>query len=555
MARTVAIGVQNFETLIERNCFYIDKTSFIKEWWESEDEVTLITRPRRFGKTLNMSMMERFFSLEYANQGEIFEGLEIWKEEKYRQLQGTYPVISLSFANVKGSTYEAVREEIIQIILDLYIKYAYLFKGDVLELEEKAYFSYITPNMSDAVIAMSLNRLSLCMYRYYGKKVLILLDEYDTPLQEAYVGGYWKELIAFTRTLFNSTFKTNPSMYRGIMTGITRVSKESIFSDLNNLKVVTTTSNKYETAFGFTEDEVFSAMEEFGLTNKEKVKAWYDGFVFGEVKDIYNPWSILNFLDTGKLEAYWTNTSGNGLVSKLIQQGNELIKEQFETLLQGGTLVVELDEQIVYDQLDDNEQAIWSLLIASGYLKVLHVDKMEEVYEIGLTNYEVERMFKRMVKTWFKKASGNYNQFIKALLKGDKKAMNVYMNKVALNTISYFDTGKQPSGAEPERFYHGLVLGLMVELIGRYQITSNRESGFGRYDIMLEPLKPEDDGIIIEFKVYDKDDEKGLEDTVASALEQIEREQYEAVLVGKGIEKERIRKYGFAFRGKEVLIG
>jgi hypothetical protein len=553
MARTVAIGVQNFETVIERNCFYIDKTGFIKEWWESEDEVTLIARPRRFGKTLNMNMLERFFSLEYANQGEVFEGLEIWNEEKYRQLQGTYPVISLSFANVKGNSYLAVREQIIQIILDLYVKYAYLSKDDILTAEEKACFSYITPNMSDAVLEMSLNRLSHCMYRYYGKKVIILLDEYDTPLQEAYVGGYWKELIAFTRTLFNSTFKTNPYLHRAIMTGITRVSKESIFSDLNNLKVVTTTSNKYETAFGFTQEEVFTAMDEFGLSNREEVKHWYDGFVFGKVKDIYNPWSILNFLDTGELNAYWANTSGNGLVSRLIQQGNEMIKEQFEILLQGGTLITELDEQIVYDQLDDNEEAIWSLLIASGYLKVLHVDKIEEVYEIGLTNYEVERMFKRMVKTWFKRDGRNYNQFIKAMLLDDIDAMNEYMNRVALNTISYFDTGKQASEVEPERFYHGFVLGLMVELADRYQITSNRESGFGRYDIMLEPLKPDYHAIIIEFKVFQPRKEKTLEDTVASALEQIEREQYEAVLVSKGIEK--IRKYGFAFQGKQVLIG
>jgi hypothetical protein len=344
-------------------------------------------------------------------------------------------------------------------------------------------------------------------------------------------------------------------MQRAIMTGITRVSKESIFSDLNNLKVVTTTSNEYETAFGFTEKEVFTAMDEFGLTNKEEVKQWYDGFVFGSTSDIYNPWSIINFLDTRKLDAYWTNTSGNGLINKLIQEGSQEIKEEFETLLQGGTLTCELDEQIVYNQLDDDEDAIWSLLIASGYLKVLEVDTAEHIYTIGVTNFEVQQMFKRMIKGWFKRGGKHYNNFIKSLLKGDKKAMNIYMNQVALNTISYFDTGKQPSEAEPERFYHGFVLGLMVELADRYHITSNRESGFGRYDILLEPLRAEDDGIIIEFKVYDKDDEQGLAETVQSALEQIEREQYEATLIAKGIAPERIRKYGFAFEGKQVLIG
>jgi hypothetical protein len=555
MSRTVAIGVQNFETLIEKNYFYIDKTSFIKEWWESGDEVTLITRPRRFGKTLNMNMVERFFSIEYEACGEVFEGLDIWNEEKYRKLQGTYPVISLSFASVKGSTFETIRDKIYQLIVKLYSKYDFLRNSEALSPKDRDYFDRISIDMREADATMAINQLSDFLSRYYHKKVIILLDEYDTPMQEAYINGYWDEIVGLTRSLFNATFKTNPSMQRAIMTGITRVSKESIFSDLNNLEVVTTTVGKYETAFGFTEEEVFTAMDEFGLDNKAEIKHWYDGFVFGSSSDIYNPWSILNFLDKREFNTYWANTSGNGLVSKLIQEGNGTIKEQFEILLQGGTLTSEVDEQIVYNQLDDNEEAIWSLLIASGYLKVLHVDKVEDMYELKLTNYEVEKMFRRMVKGWFKRDSNNYNTFIKAMLLDDIDAMNEYMNKVALNTISYFDTGKQASGAEPERFYHGFVLGLMVELADRYQITSNRESGFGRYDIVLEPLKSDYDAIIIEFKVFKPKKEKNLEETVQNALEQIEREQYEATLIAKGIEPERIRKYGFAFEGKQVLIG
>jgi hypothetical protein len=410
--------------------------------------------------------------------------------------------------------------------------------------------------MDEVVAGMAIHSLSNYLSRYYDKKVIILLDEYDTPMQEAYVNGYWDELAAFTRSMFNSTFKTNPYLERAIMTGITRVSKESIFSDLNNLKVVTTTSDKYATAFGFTEQEVFAAMDELGYEQKEEVKKWYDGFTFGTTTDIYNPWSILNYLDTGRFSTYWANTSGNALVNHLIQSGNPEIKMEFEELLNGGTLHKIIDEQIVYSQLYEDESAIWSLLLASGYLKLENT----VIYgytecDLRLTNREVQIMFENMVRGWFRRRQYEYNSFIKALLKNDKKAMNAYMNKVALETISYFDSGSHPSEAEPERFYHGFVLGLMVDLRERYVITSNRESGFGRYDIMMTPLNQTDDAIIIEFKVYDSEDEKDLKDTVQDALRQIEEERYEETLITQGIPVERIRKYGFAFEGKRVLIG
>ncbi len=379
MARTVSIGCQDFETLQREGYFYIDKTSFIKEWWEEGDSVTLITRPRRFGKTLNMSMTEQFFSIKYAGRGDLFENLAIWKEEKYRKLQGTYPVISLSFASIKDTNYETTRRKICQILTNLYSQYDFLLKGDYLNDKEKKFFESVTADMGDVEATFALHQLSLYLSRYYGKKVIILLDEYDTPMQEAYVNGYRDELVSFTRSLFNASFKTNPYLERAIMTGITRVSRESIFSDLNNLKVVTTTSDEYADCFGFTEEEVF--------------------------------------------------------------------------------------------------------------------------------------------------------------------------------TFSTFDTGNKPSeAAEPERFYHGFVLGLLVELSDRYTVTSNRESGFGRYDVLLEP-KQGDDGIILEFKVQDTDDEKELSDTVKAALQQIENKKYETLLTEKGIPKEKIRKYAFAFCGEQVLIG
>lgn len=510
MQKVISIGKQNFVSLRENDCFYIDKTDLICKWWESKDEITLITRPRRFGKTLNMSMLNCFFSNQFTGREDLFKGLVVWKKEKYRKMQGTYPVIFLNFSAIKGSNYEDARDGIIMAINEAYSEHRYLLESNELTdgerkcFEELDYYAKnpgIKKQVANDTICNAVKNLANCLSRYYKKKVIILLDEYDTPMQEAYLYGYWKEFTAFIRSLFNATFKTNPYLERAMMTGITRVSKESVFSDLNNLNVVTTTSTEYETCFGFSEEEVFQALEERGMNNQKKlVKSWYDGFVFGNTHDIYNPWSITNFLDKKQVRPYWADTSSNSMIDELIRKASTDIKEKMEELLQGKEIVVNFDEQIVFEQLD------------------------------------------------------NYNQFMKALLSDDIDAMNYYMNQIIMTTFSYFDVGQN----EPERFYHGFVLGLIADQTDIYEIQSNRESGFGRYDVMMIPKIKETKkypAIIMEFKVRNIKREESLEDTVQTALTQIKEKCYDAELYDRGLKKEEIHHYGFAFEGKKVLIG
>ena len=561
MGNVISIGNQGFDSIRENNYFFIDKSSLIKEWWDSGDVVTLIIRPRRFGKTLNMSMLNCFFSSKYAGRSDLFKGLSIWDDSSYRDIQGTYPVIYLSCADVKQTSYAEAVSKIKSIILEMYSQYERMIDKDALTDSQRQLLSTIKVGMDDIAAQNSLKILSSVLAETTGKKVIILLDEYDTPMQEAYLDGYWDEFTAFIRGFFNAAFKTNTYLERAMLTGVTRVSKESAFSDLNNLVVVTTTSDRYSTCFGFTKQEVYAALDSFNLgEQKDNVKKWYDGFTFGRHKDIYNPWSITNYLKEQKFIPYWALTSSNSMISRLIQSASIDMKMDMETLLNGGEITVCFDEQIVFSQLENDENAVWSLMVASGYLKVCEVEYRGMMgkpwYHLAVTNMETLSMFTGMFTGWFADKSTNYNSFVKAFISGNVKEMNIYMKDVALSTISNFDSGMHPSSvSEPERFYHGLVLGLLSELYDTYEVKSNRESGYGRYDVMVIPkIDKQKDAMILEFKVCDIDTEGTLEDTAEAALQQIKERQYDAELIARGIDRKHIRHYGFAFQGKKVLI-
>lgn len=556
MSREVAIGIQGFEKIISKNYFYIDKTNLIKEWWTKGDDVTLITRPRRFGKTLNMDMMNTFFNITYKEKGYLFEGLEISKDPEIMSIQGTYPVIYVSFANVKPTNINDLMLQIQNMLIKLFEKYEYLLDSNNLSYTNNRIFRKYLEEMPMQNLYDSINSLSACLEQHHKNKVLIFLDEYDTPLQEAYLYGYYDKAAEFFRSFFNSSFKTNPSMERAIMTGITRVSKESMFSDLNNLAISSVMSEMYSGYFGFSQEEIDGALKEYNMSDqRELLKDWYDGFTFGDTTDIYNPWSFINFLKYKKFDSYWANTSSNRLASKLIQEGNETLKKDMELLLHEDIIETEIDEEIVFSNLKQGDRAVWSLLLASGYVKTVRwLNRSisgKNRYEIKAVNHETLELFYSIVQNWFSYSETSYNHFIACLLKNDVEGMNRFFSKISESTFSYFDI----SGKEPEKFYHGFVLGL-VSTLENYNIRSNRESGFGRYDVMLIPKELNQNAYIIEFKVLDSyNGEKELAETLQNALRQIEDKKYDTELISIGISKEKIHKYGFVFKGKEVLIG
>ncbi|MBQ9057839.1 MAG: AAA family ATPase [Atopobiaceae bacterium] len=561
MARTVSIGAQGFENIRKNNLFYVDKTGFMSDWWNSHDDVTLICRPRRFGKTLNLDTVRCFFSTEFAGRGEeLFGGLDVWQDPKMQKLQGTIPVVSISFADIKSSNYKDAMSGIRINLRVETTRHRYLLESDKVSRDDQSALTRVSDNMDDVTAARALQLLCRALYAHWGTKPIVLLDEYDTPMQEAWVGGYWDEMSSFMRSLMNSTFKSNPSLGRALMTGITRVSRESMFSDLNNLRVLTVSSDAYQSSFGFTEDEVKSILVEFDMSNQlSDIKAWYDGFRFGGLNGIYNPWSITCLLKEHKLQPYWMNTSSNALAADVVRQGSSALKKDFETLLAGDIVTRQVSDQIVFSDLSSKPDAVWGLLLASGYLTTTGEVPENATNELSLklTNYEVQLGFDDMISRWFGMSEEDYDDFIGAVLKGDVKAANHYLSDVTLACISSFDGATKTAESQPERFYHGLVLGMLAKLRGLYTVESNRESGWGRYDIMLVPLNGATSArpaVIIEFKVFDPDEETTLQDTVERALAQIKERAYATALIERGVSAEHILSYGMAFRGKEVLV-
>ncbi|MBQ7738110.1 MAG: AAA family ATPase [Desulfovibrionaceae bacterium] len=556
MSRIITPGTQSFVKLRQNNYFYVDKTKFIKEWWNGGIDVTLITRPRRFGKTLMLDTVRTFFSPRFADRSDLFEGLEIWDDEQFRNLQGKIPVIFVSFANIKEKNYAAAVEQIKKCLNDLYDDFSRQFDMNLFSEREKKQFDSVQDDMSDTTAKTSLNYLCKHFVSQGYAKPIILLDEYDTPLHEAWSNGYCDELVDFLHGFFNSTFKTNHNIERALITGITRVAKESIFYDLNNLEVVSTTSDLYTDCFGFTEEEVFAAMDEYGLTNKSEVKQWYDGFIFGTQQKIYNPWSIIGYLSKKRIAPYWGNSSSNSLIGTLICSGDDTIKEETEKLLKGESIITKLDEQIVFSELYTKEGAIWSFFMASGYVKPLYFNLATKIYEITVTNLESKMILEDQISTWFYEARTAKNKFIISLLKNDLDAMNIWMTNITKSVFRYFDTanpGKSKQEIRPETFYHAFVLGLIIDL-KQYEISSNGDSGYGRYDVMLMPKKQSDHAIVIEFKIHRSKTEKDLYKTCDNALKQIYENEYITKFKENNITLENIYVYGFAFKGKKVHI-
>lgn len=555
----VGLGYQNFLDFVCGKRFYVDKTHFIPEWLASDARITLITRPRRFGKSMLLSTVRTFFDPMYADHPEYFKKLQVWKDKDCRRLFGTIPVISVSFGSCKGNDFAQAMRGVTLGLYNMYIQHEYLRESPKLSEEEKAEYRRIVASFSEQrteYVEISIQKLCELLYKHYGKFPIILMDEYDTPLLEAYTDGYWDETINTFRQLFHTTFKENDFFYRAIITGVTRISKNSLFSDLNNLEVDTVTCDAYSDCFGFTEQEVMDAFKCQDIDTIQDVKAMYDGFTIGRHQDIYNPWSICNYMRQRELIGYWVNTSSNKLVGDIIRRYPVESKYEIERLMAGEKVHKRINEGITFQYLEGDENSLWSLLLAVGYIKAENIVRSVEGIEcdVSVTNREVMAMFKTEILGMFHNGWSAYGRFAESLLAHKMELMNEYLQTITYTSISYFDVADGPKERTPENFYHGLVLGLIVSLRDRYRIVSNRESGRGRYDIAMYPLQENTDAFIMEFKVQDRKKETDLEQTAKNALQQIVDKNYEADLLAAGVPEERIYKLGFAFAGKDVLV-
>lgn len=552
------IGVDDFKKIIDNNLYFVDKSLFIKEIIDDSSEVVLIARPRRFGKTLNMSLLRYYFENTEEDMSYLFKEYKIWQQgEAYINEQGKYPVITLTFKNVKMSNWDINLDLIKNTISSEFIRHSYILESNAIKGKDKETFEKIYNGKAETGDYInSLELLSKALYNYHKQKPYILLDEYDTLLNEAYINGHWLEAIEFMKAFMNSGFKNNIYLKKGILTGIFRVAKESIFSDMNNLNVSTILSDSYSEYFGFTHEEVEEALKYYKIEESmDKVAQWYDGYLFGKRNQtvIYNPWSIIMYINKGHLEPYWINTSGNAIIRKLATEGYSNIQLSIKDIIEGGTIEnVKIDENVIYSQIDKSDKSIWSFMLMSGYLKPIKLDLKEDgVYcTLKVPNKEVHYFFRNMMQDWFDETikGGSVEQMLKALLLGDISNFYKIFATTVERTFSFYDVGEDRS----ESFYHAFVLGMLVYIDKDYEIRSNRESGFGRYDVMIIPKDKSKKGIIIEFKKVDKFEEENFETALEAALKQIEEKRYDSELKALGIND--IVKLGVAFKGKEVKI-
>jgi len=552
------IGVDDFKEIVESDLYFIDKSLFIKEVIDDSSKVVLIARPRRFGKTLNMSLLRYYFEKTEVDTSYLFKEYKIWKQgDVYTNEQGKYPVITLTFKNVKMSDWNINLALIKSAISSEFIRHSYILKSNTIEGKNKETFEKIYNGKAKTEDYInSLELLSKALYNFHKQKPYILLDEYDTFLNEAYIHGHWVEAIEFMKAFMNSGFKNNLYLQKGIMTGIFRVAKESIFSDMNNLNVSTILSDSYSEYFGFTNEEVEEVFKYYKTEESiDKVAEWYNGYLFGKKnqKVIYNPWSIIMYINKGHLESYWINTSGNAIIRKLATEGDSNIQLSIKDIIEGGTIDnVKIDENIIYSQIEKSDKSIWSFMLMSGYLKPVKLDLKEDgVYcTLKVPNKEVYYFFRNIMQDWFDETikGGSVEQMLRSLLAGDIDTFYEIFAHTVMSVFSYNDLMEDRS----ESFYHAFVLGMLVYIDKEYDIKSNRESGFGRYDVIIIPKDKSKKGIIIEFKKASRLKNETIDQALEMALKQIEEKKYDCELKALGIND--IVKVGIAFKGKDVKI-
>ena len=544
--KAVPVGIEDFERIINEDYYYVDKTMLIEELLINRAPVTLFTRPRRFGKTLNMSMLKYFFDVKNKEENKkLFENLKIYNSE-YMSEQGKYPVIFISLKDLKGDTWEECLKRLKLFIFDLYAEFEYI--REKMNEWDKRKFEKVLYEKEDADYIMSLKFLADSLYKYYGEKVIILIDEYDAPIINAFDKGYYNEAINFFQTFYSSALKTNNSLKYGVLTGITRIIKEGIFSGLNNLKVDTILNKKYSEYFGLLESEVIEMLDYFGMKYKiEEVKEWYNGYLFGE-SEVYNPWSIVNYIDNGEIKAYWANVSGNTLLENMLDHAGESVYDDLKRFTDGESIEKYISDGTTIKSLLSNDDEIWQLLLYSGYLtKAKNQEKESDsnIYNLKIPNKEIRKYFGNMFLNRFFGTEVKTNILIKALENGDIKKFEKTLGEIMINMLSHFDLDK-----EMEKIYQVFMIGLVGFLMGKYEIISNDESGYGRYDLAMIPIKSNEKAYLMEFKISKT--KKGMEERAEKALKQIDEKKYDTKLKARGIKN--ILKIGVAFYGKEVKV-